>query len=189
VEQLWLNRAQDRRHPTCCVSFAAQDRKKQGGAPAGGTKAAACTSIADPDGAAAAAAAPDPNTAINGVNLALVPHFLVQLDAPRDELLRRVKALAAAEEASAAAGKAVSSAQAAGAKAAQPPPKKLPGGGARESLTAIDADAAPTSHNNERDLARRYDAWRAVVAEDAADLAARVGPSLRARCVRLIVFC
>jgi hypothetical protein len=119
---------------------------------------------------------------------------LVQLDAPREELLRRVKALAAAEEAAAAAASPPGSAGAGGrgasggagaasASAAAPrggakrPAGSAAGvgsGGSAEGDAAASAAVPQRSHNTERDFARRYDAWRAALAEDAADLAGRV---------------
>lgn len=101
----------------------------------------------------------------------------LQLDVPEDELLRRVRALAAAEAAAAAA--------AAGSSPNSPGPGKASGGtagkkpisaGKREAGPAGEAAAAavPASHNNEKDFARRLEAYKQLMQEDAADLAAKV---------------
>ena len=81
---------------------------------------------------------------------------VLQLMASGEEMLRRVRILAAAE-----GGTAMSEAGKVGKKA---------------GAAAGAAASASRSHNNERDFGRRLEAYRAIQQEDAADLAARVSP-------------
>jgi hypothetical protein len=143
----------------------------------------------------------------------LLPHWVLQLDAPREELLRRTKGLAAAEEAANAATAAATAAVAAAAAAAVTAAAlasgtkgAATGSGQQQAVAALRAAKKPglaaggreagsteievlrPSHNNERDFTRRYDAWRALVQEDAAELAARVSTARQAGtdCVMMI---
>ncbi len=184
-----------------CAAAGTKDKKKGGGSgSAVGAAGGAAGGAAAKEGAArrlltaGAQQQPAEQPAADAAGLSsadLFPHWLVQLDAPQGELLRRVKALAAGEE---AAAHAAAAAAAAAAATTQQPPSA--GGGGRSSVAAASAQQqqqrrksvgvkdggvdggaegeGDRSHNNERDFTRRYDAWRLVVAEDAADLAARV---------------
>jgi len=114
----------------------------------------------------------------------LIPHWVVQLDAPREELLRRVKVIAAEDDAASAqaAAQLLSSANQQvnsklGAVGQHQQQRKRSAGAGKDSTGTgggLDAAEGLHTHNNERDFVRRYDAWRALVAEDAADLATRV---------------
>lgn len=87
----------------------------------------------------------------------------LQLAASDEDLLMRLRALAAAEGSPAVLAPAIAKKQGAAAAAA----------------TAAAAAAAPSgtprSHNNEKDFGVRLEAYRGLLQDDAADLAARVG--------------
>lgn len=102
---------------------------------------------------------------------------------PEDELIRRVKALAAAEAAAAAAAAAAASPAGKGAapKGSKPVSagKSSAGGGGNGSSAGDKGGAGlPASHNNEKDWARRMEAYKQLMQEDAADLAANVSAQL-----------
>ena len=165
-----------------------QDKKKGAGSNAAAKRMTMHSDAAEPVGGAA-------GTPCLEASRDLLPHFLLQLDAPRNELLRRVKALANAEEeaaATAAAGSASGPAPAAGTAggngAGAPAAASAASGpkGSGKRVVAKDTSVGGASggevsslpehsHNSEKDFSRRYDAWRsAAQAEDAADLTARV---------------
>lgn len=162
---------------------AGRDRKKGAGA-AAAAGAGGKDGSGGPAAAAAGAAAPPlplmPPSVGNGLPCPkLLPHWVIQLEAPRDELMTRVRALAAAEEAAAAVTAASAAAAAAAAAvngkgpaaaaAARGGSKKAGGGGG-----GAGPSGAPMTHNNERDFARRYDAWLAMVQEESPQATARV---------------
>jgi hypothetical protein len=86
-----------------------------------------------------------------------MPHAIAvlcpQLTASDEELARRLRLLAAAE--------------------GQLLPETKPGA-SKKAAAAAAAAASARGHNNERDFGRRLEAFRALVQEDANDLAARV---------------
>ncbi|KAF8073252.1 Ak7 [Scenedesmus sp. PABB004] len=150
-------------------AFAAQPDERRAAGERGGRRA----SILLSDGGAAcarrrtAAFEDGGEGAAPPLSAELLPHFVIELDAPDEELLRRVFALTAAEAAEAAAAAAEGASQGGGR------PSRKPASAGRGKDAAGAAGAPPGSHNNERDWARRMEAHRALLAEDAADLAAR----------------
>jgi hypothetical protein len=94
---------------------------------------------------------------------------LLQLDCPEEELVRRVAALAAAEAAALAASApppaAPTAPGSAGAKKGGAPGAPPPG-------------MPPRSHYDEVGLTRRMGTWRALLAAEAEELAAKVGTKI-----------
>jgi hypothetical protein len=101
----------------------------------------------------------------------------LQLDVSEDELQRRIKALQAADAAAAAAA-----ADASAAKATTANGGSKKGGTARPSVAGAAAGTAAmvpspfaAPQNNLKDWGRRMEAYRQILQEEAADLAAKVG--------------
>lgn len=99
---------------------------------------------------------------------------------PDDELLRRVKALAAAEVAAVAAGALGTQFIASGRGGRTKPSSagkatisssggSVAGGGEKAGAAGV-----PGSHNTEKEWGRRMEMYKQIVQEDAADLAAKV---------------
>lgn len=121
-------------------------------------------------------------------HFASAPYFnalslTTQLEVPEDELIRRVRAIAAAEAAAAAAAATLSTAptgKATSARGASSKPVSAKGGPLSTAGGTLSGDKGGAvagvvgSHNNEKDWCRRMEAYKQLIQEDSADLAANV---------------